>query len=417
MTTTTTTLPAGCPHRLDGTGSDVHGEAAALRAQGPAARVLLPGDIPAWSVTDPNLIRRLLTHPGISKDAHRHWPAFIEGRLPADWPLRIWVDVRNALSAYGDEHRRLRRPLATAFTTRRVRALVPHVQAITDALLDDLGTAGPEETVDLRARFAWRLPLLVVNAVLGVPEHLHDGFRDAIGLLFATDLAPEEAAAAPVAVYELIDELIAHKKDHPGDDVTSALIAAAEDADGRLTTGELRDSLMLLIGAGHETTVNLLDNAVVELLRNPDQLALALSGEVGWEKVVEEALRHQAPVASILLRFAVHDLTDEPTGIRFAQGDAIVINFAAAGRDPHVHGPGADRFDVTRDDHSHLSFGHGPHLCLGAELARIEARIALPALFARFPGLRLADTPLQPLASFISNGHQRVPVRLGRTAG
>ncbi|GHH76916.1 cytochrome P450 [Streptomyces sulfonofaciens] len=414
---TATPPDTGCPYPLDGSGTDIHAEAAALRARGPAARVLLPGGIPAWSVTDPQLIRRLLTHPGISKDAHRHWPAYVRKEVPEDWPLRIWVDVRNALSAYGSEHRRLRRPLAAAFSTRRVRALAPRIEEITRDLLDELCTAGPEEVVDLRARFAWRLPLLVVNSVLGVPGHLHDAFRDAIGDLFATGLPPEEAAAAPVRVYALIDELLAHKRGHPEDDVTCALITA--HTDGELTVRELADSLMLLIGAGHETTVNLLDHATAGLLSHPAQLAAATSGRTGWEQVVEEALRHQAPIATIILRFAVHDVVDEPTGLVFARGDALAINFAAAGRDPGVHGGDADRFDTARATaREHLAFGHGPHLCVGAELARIEACIALRALFARFPDMRLAVGPaeLQPLPSLISNGHRRLPVVLGAAA-
>ncbi|MCX4783980.1 MULTISPECIES: cytochrome P450 family protein [unclassified Streptomyces] len=411
---------AGCPYRIDATGSDIHGEATALRTRGPATRVVLPGlpdTIPTWSVTDPGLIRRLLTHPDISKDAHQHWPAYVNGTIPADWPLRIWVDVRNALSAYGDEHQRLRRPLAAAFSTRRVRALAPQIEAITHTLLDDLQHAGPEETVDLRARFAWRLPLLVVNAILGVPEDLHDDFRDAVGALFSTDLTPEEAEATPVRVYELIAALVARKREQPGDDVTSGLIAAHHS--GQLSEQELADSLVLLIGAGHETTVDLLDHAITNLLTHPDQLTRATSGQTGWEPVVEETLRHQAPIATIILRFAAREVTDDATGITFTQGDALAINYAAAGRDTELHGPNADQFDITRHSaRDHLAFGHATHLCLGAELARIEARIALEALFTRFPRLHLAVTPdqLRPLASFISNGHQELPVRLGAPA-
>ncbi|GHJ36869.1 cytochrome P450 [Streptomyces sp. TS71-3] len=407
----------GCPYALDPSAADIHAEASALRALGPAARVTLPGGIDAWSVTDPHLIRRLLVHPHISKDAHQHWPAYVRGEIPADWPLRIWVDVRNALTAHGAEHRRLRRPLAAAFSTRRVRALAPRIEEITAALLDELATAAPDETVDLRARFAWRLPLLVVNSVLGVPDHLHDAFRDGIGALFATDLTPEEAAEAPVRFYGLCGELIAHKRENPGDDVTTALVAS--HAEGELTDQELADSLMLLIGAGHETTVNLLDHSVVDLLTHPDQLALATTGQTPWEQVVEEALRHEAPIATILLRFAVHEVVDDPTGVVFAEGDAIAINYAAAGRDPGVHGEDADLFDIGRAaSHEHLAFGHGVHLCVGAELARIEVCIALAALFARFPGLRLAVDPdrLRPLPSLISNGHQQLPVVLGAAA-
>ncbi|MER6116104.1 cytochrome P450 [Streptomyces sp. NPDC001743] len=416
--TPNTQAPAsGCPYLLDPTGSDIQGEAAALRERGPATRVLLPGDIPAWSVTDPGLIRRLLTHPDISKDAAQHWPAYTNGQLPADWPLRIWVDVRNALSAYGQEHRRLRRPLAAAFSSRRVRALVPQIEQLVHDLLDDLQTAGPDEVVDLRARFAWRLPLLVAGAILGVGEDLHDDFRDAVGQLFVTDLAPEEAGAAQARVYELIDRLIEQKTAQPGDDVTSGLIAAQQAGD--ISGTELRDSLVLLIGAGHETTVNALDHGTVSLLTHRDQLARVLDGDVAWEQLTEEVLRHQPPIATIIMRCAVRDVADEATGVTFARGDALVINYAAAGRDPQTHGPDADAFDPGRATaRDHLAFGHGTHFCLGAELARIEIRIALDALFTRFPHLQLAVPAheLVPMPSFISNGHTTLPVRLGRPA-
>ncbi|MEV6421719.1 cytochrome P450 [Streptomyces sp. NPDC051662] len=408
-----TSQPTGCPYRLDPSGSNIQQEAAELRALGPAARVLLPGEIPAWSVTDPGLIRRLLASPDVSKDASRHWPAYINDEIPKDWPWRIWVDVRNALSAYGDEHSRLRRPLAGAFTARRVRALAPQIEQITNTLLDDVEAAGATKVVDIRAHLAWRLPLLVVNALLGVPETMHDDFRDAVGSLFSTDLTPQEAQATQEKVYALIQALIQHKRDNPGDDVTSSLVQA--HTAGQVDEKELADSFVLLIGAGHETTVNLLDWAITNLLAHPEQLAMATSGQVPWEQVVDEALRHQAPIASILMRFPTRDITDHETGLVFAAGDALIINYAAAGRAPQHHGERADAFDITRTTaREHLAFGHGAHYCLGAELARLEGRIALAALFARFPSIQLAVEPdqLRPLPSLVSNGHTHLPVRL-----
>lgn len=414
------TTKAPCPYPLDSSGSDVHGEGAALRERGPATPVTLPGlteDIPAWSVTDPGLVRRLLIRRTVSKDAHQHWPAYRDGQIPPSWPLRIWVDVRNALTAYGTEHERLRRPLKAAFSSHRVKALEPTIRTITDRLLDELDTAPAGGPVDFRARFAWRLPLLVVNTVLGVPDRMHEEFRDAIGDLFSTSLTAQQAAVAQAEIHRLLNHLIEHKTKTPGDDVTSTLITA--QLGGEMNRDELRDSLLLLIGAGHETTVNLLDHALVNLLTHPDQLDLVRSGRIGWPKVVEETLRHQAPIASILLRFARTTFVDELTGIVFREGDALVINFAAANRDSRVHGIDAAAFDVARStSREHLAFGHGPHYCLGAELARLESRIALEALTTRHPDLRLAVDPadLKPLPSLISNGHQEVPVHLGPAA-
>ncbi|MDI9886415.1 cytochrome P450 [Streptomyces sp. HNM0645] len=409
-----------CPYALDGSAADIHGEAAALRTMGPATQVELPGGVAAWSVTDPDLVRRLLVHPHVSMDAHQHWPAYLNGDLPADWPLQIWVDIRTVQTAYGPDHRRLRRPLVPAFTARRVRALASRIAETAAAVLDDVAevaATAPDGVVDLRTHFASRLPWLMVTALLGLPEAMHDDFQRINDTVFATDLTAEQAAANTAEATRLLGSLIAVKTERPGDDVTSALVDAHRT--GLLGEQELADSLWMMMGAGYGTTAGLLDHAVVNLLTHPAQLDLAMSGRVGWDQVVEETLRHQAPVANFFLRFLTEDLYDEATGLTFARGDALVINYAAVGRDPGVHGPDAHVFDITRPTaREHLAFGYGSHYCLGAELARLEGRIALPALFSRYPGLAFAVAPdrLTPLPSLIFNGHRELPVRLDRTS-
>ncbi|MGC0334069.1 cytochrome P450 [Streptomyces sp. SAI-170] len=408
------------PLVIDPTGRDIHGEAARIRARGPAALVELPDGVGAWAVGSPDLLRRLLTDPRVSKNPRLHWQRWIDGEVSPEWPLFTWVAVQSMFTAYGTDHKRLRRLVAKAFTARRTAALQPRVEEITKTLLDGVEETGRRsEVVDLREEFCYPLPIQVISELLGVPEELGAELRAVVDGVFHTSASPEEVTDIYQRFYAVLGELVALKRRSPGDDLTSALISARDDEDAsRLSEQELLDTLMLVIGAGHETTVNLIDNAIHLLLTHPDQLAHVRSGRVGWQDVVEEALRVEAPVASLPLRYAVEDLVlsefGGPEGVVIAKGEAILASYAAAGRDPGRYGADADVFDVTRADKEHLAFGHGVHYCLGAPLGRLEAYTALPALFDRFPGLRLAvpAEELLPVDSFISNGHRSLPVRL-----
>ncbi|HEX5404263.1 MAG TPA: cytochrome P450 [Pseudonocardiaceae bacterium] len=403
------------PVVLDPAGGDIHGEAARLRANGPAARVSLPGGVPAWSITGHDALAALLTDPRVSTDATRHWPPMINGELPPDWPLHVWVSVRNMFTAMGDDHRRLRSLVASAFTARRVAALRPRIERITAGLLDGLETEALDQPVDLRRRFAYPLPLEVICHLFGVPDGARAELRRVVGSVFDTSSEQSEAAAGEL--YGMLAGLVAAKRAEPAaDDLTSALIAARDGDDGSLDDAELIGTLLLMLGGGHETTANLLDHAVVGLLGTPGQLDLVRPGEASWGDVIEEALRWQAPVANLPLRYAIEDIDVE--GIVIAKGDAILASYAGACRDPERYGATVDTFDVTRSSVRHLAFGHGAHFCLGAPLARLEAEVALPALFDRFPDLTLAGPvrDLVPLPSFISNGHRTLPVVLGPSA-
>ncbi|NUT96187.1 MAG: cytochrome P450 [Saccharothrix sp.] len=395
---------------LDPTGRDIQGEAEVLRTRGRVTPVELPGGITAWSVGGLADLKRLLGDERLSKDPRRHWRAWRDGEVPDDWPLHLWVSVRNMFTAYGEEHRRLRALVSKAFTPRRVEDLRPWVRRITDDLLDALD-AGPD-VVDLREGLAYPLPIEVICRLFGVPEDLRPGLRRAVDVIFDTTASPEVAVANQQDLYALLHGLIEAKRREPGDDLTDGLIAARDEDGTRLTEQELVDTLILVLAAGHETTVNLLDHAITALLTHPSALQRVSAGEVSWADVVEETLRWQAPVAHLPLRYAVEDLAVD--GVVIARGDAVLAGYAAAGRDPEHHGPTAAAFDPGRADKTHLSFGFGAHYCLGAPLARMEAEIALSALFARFPGAGLAVPAgeLRPLASFISNGHAALPVRL-----
>ncbi|MFQ6395520.1 cytochrome P450 family protein [Nocardia sp. KC 131] len=402
------------PIVLDASGADIQGESARIRARGPVALVELPGGVPAWSVTDAVTLRSLLADPRVSKDPRQHWAAFLNGEITEAWPLLPWVVADNMFTSYGADHRRLRRLVAPAFTHHRTVALRPRIEAITEELIERLAALPPGEYVDLRAQFAYPVPIQVISELMGVPDHLGPGIHKCVDGFFDGSFTSEQAQANYIEMYGLISELVAYRRETPGDDITTVLIATRDEDDGsRLTEKELVDTLMLVINAGHETTVNLLDQAIFALLTHPGQRSDVLEGRVPWSDLVEETLRYQAPVAHLPLRYAVDDI--DVDGIRIPKGEAILASYAGASRDPEVHGATADEFDVHRPTKDqHIAFGHGAHHCIGAPLARMEAAIALPALFHRFPNLRFAVDPaeLAPVGSFISNGHATLPVYL-----
>ncbi|MFE0191667.1 cytochrome P450 [Streptomyces sp. NPDC058989] len=397
---------------LDPTGSDVYAEAERLRRLGPVTRVQIPQGPEAWSITSHALIKKLLTDPRVSKDPRKHWPAWQRGEYQDGW-LATWVGVTNMFTAYGEDHRRLRKLIAPAFTARRTEAMQPSVERITTALIEDLAAAPAGSVTDLRAGFAHPLPMQVICELFGIPS---DDTRTELARLaeiIMTSVDPEEAGKTLMATHELLRGLVALKRRQPAEDLTSLLVSARDEDGQKMSEQELLDTLLLVLVAGHETTVNLIGNAVHNLLTHPEQLKQVRAGQASWNDVIEETLRWSPSVANLPLRFAVEDI-EIPDGPTIRKGDAILPSFVAAGRDPEQHGPTAGEFSVRRPNVEHLSFGHGVHHCLGAPLARMETRLALPALFDRFPDLELAvsEEELEPSAGFITTGLRSLPIRL-----
>ncbi|MFJ9428400.1 cytochrome P450 [Streptomyces sp. NPDC101490] len=405
------------PIVLDPTGANRQAESALLRSHGSAVRVDILG-VTAWSVTDPDLLKKLLTSDDVSKDARAHWPAF--GEVVQSWPLALWVAVNNMFTAYGHAHARLRRMIAPAFSARRVQALAPFVDTTVDSLLDELEALPGGGTVDLRDRLAHPLPIAVICRLMGVPTERREAFRTVVDGVFATTLTAEQATANAGALRGMLDELITARRAEPGDDLTSLLVSARDEEaeDGRgLSDDELRDTLLLMISAGYETTVNVIDQAVSLLLAHPEQLDRVREGHADWNDVVEETLRLEPAITHLPMRYAVRDV-HLPDGGVIPKGEAILASYAAANRHPAWHAD-ADTFDITRVTKEHLAFGHGVHFCLGAPLARMELAAALKGLFGRFPLIELAvpAEELEPLGSLLSNGHKTLPVRLRPSEG
>jgi cytochrome P450 len=293
------------------------------------------------------------------------------------------------LNRDGADHRRLRRLVTKAFTPRMVEQLRTRIQAIADELLD---AVEERREMDLSAEYAFPLPITVIAEMLGVPSADHGRFKEWSDAIIAPALGDDDmerffALMGDFVAY--LTDFFAERRAAPRDDLVSALIAARDDEDA-LTEAELFGTVVLLIVAGHETTVGLIGNAVLTLLANPDQLELVREDPSLLPRAIEEVLRFEGPVERALNRWAASDV--ELSGHTIRRGELVIAILNAADRDGDRF-PEPDRLDVCRADTKHLAFGRGSHYCLGAPLARLEAEIALETLFRRLPGLRLAVEP------------------------
>ncbi|MFF5623470.1 cytochrome P450 family protein [[Kitasatospora] papulosa] len=390
---------------------DLDGETEQLRASVPLARIELLG-VPAWTVTRHAEARQLLLDTRLVKDLDA-WGLWQRGEVTHAWPLIGMIDAgRSMFTVDGEEHRRLRTKTSQALTPRRLEAIRPDIEKFTDDLLDALAEQGEDGAVDLKAVFAQPLPMKVVGLLMGVDEALHPMLTRQYKAFFSM-LTPQEDRLALLAELDVFyAELVREKTARPTDDLTSALILAEEGGEP-LTEEEVVGNLKAMVAAGHETTIGLILNAVRALLAHPDQLRMVLDGEIPWDTVIEETLRWDTPTTHLLMRFATEDIQVGDQVV--AQGEGVVISYRAIGRDTAQHGDDAGAFDITRPTPiRHMTFGHGPHICPGAALSRVEAGIALPALFGRFPDLRLAieDDGIRKLPVMTQNDMEAFPVLL-----
>lgn len=383
--------------------ADPYPTLARIRANGPVSILHSDEGLPMWVITRYRDVRAALADPRFGQDARRA-QALADNRVAG---VTLGGDVVHMLNSDPPDHTRLRRLIHAAFTARRVAAMRPMVERIATSLLD--GLAG-RPTVDLVRDFAFPLPILVICELLGFPARDRGAYRAWSTAILTHSDDPADFATALGEMTDYIAAQLRHRRDHPGDDILTDLLAA-RDA-GQLTDDEIVGMVFLLLIGGHETTVNLLGTATLALLRNPEQHRWLLANLDALPDAIDEFLRYESPVSMATLRFTTAPVTID--NVLIPAGELVLISLAGANRDPDRF-PEPDRLMLDRRDAGHLAFGHGLHRCLGSFLGKLEGEVALGALLDRHPGLKLAvDVHQLPWRNTIMlRGLESLPVALG----
>ncbi|MEO3794556.1 cytochrome P450 [Nonomuraea sp. B10E15] len=367
------------PLHMRRNGLDPVEELARVRDGEGVVRVETPFGLPAYLVCRHEEVRRVLADPARFSSALTPFPG--SGQMNADELAKM--QAGQLMGFDPPEHTRLRRMLTPEFTVRRMRRLEPRISEIVEAALDDLERAG--KPADLVAHFALPVPSLVICELLGVPHADRDEFQERSARMLDTSLPMEQRVAAQREDRAYMAGLVGRAQADPGEDLLGMLV---REHGHDLSTDELIGIASLLLLAGHETTSNMLGLGTLALLRHPDQLTMIREDPAQVEPAVEELLRWLSVVQSLLPRTTTTEV--EIAGHAIPAGSLVICSFPAANRDP-AFADDPETLDVTRQAAGHVAFGHGVHHCLGAPLARMEMRIAFPALLRRFPGLALAD--------------------------
>ncbi|MBI0298772.1 cytochrome P450 [Streptomyces sp. PRKS01-29] len=358
-----------------------------------------------WLVTGYAPVRQALSDPRFAKDSWQIMRILRDRRIQAHQEIFSQALSHHMLNTDPPEHHRLRHMVNKSFTQRRVQRLRPRIEQITDQLLD--GVRG-QDRVDLIETLAFPLPITVMCELLGVPEEDRRTFR-AWTNAFVLSVEPEVFRDASVSMDAYIRELVAAKRGAPGDDMISAL--ATEDSESALDDEEIAAMAVLLLAAGHETTVNLIGNGALALVTHPDQFAALRADRSLLPGAIEEFLRYESPVNQATLRF-----TKEPVeigGVLIPEDEFVMVNVDSANHDPERF-PQPGRLDLKRDARGHVSFGHGIHFCLGAPLARLEAEVVFTKLLDRFETIELAApvAQLEWRSSTLMRGLESLPLRM-----
>ena len=351
----------------------------------------LDGKTPIWFITRYAEVEQVLRDDQhfVRDPALALSPEVLEQFFEGSDPQVMAMTNNHMLNKDGKDHHRLRMLVSKAFTRPVIQGMRPRIAEIAEEILDGVEGRGQMELVN---EYAFPLPIIVIAELLGIPTQDRDKFRTWSNAVVTPVLTEEEQQESARLLREFVaymQELVARRRENPEDDLLSGLIQAEEQGD-RLSESELFSMLTLLIVAGHETTVTLISNAVLALLRNPAQLQTLIDQPEAMVQAVEELLRYDSPVERALTRWVAEDV--ELAGQQLQRGDLIIAVLGSANRDEN-HFEDPTELDLTRNPNQHLAFGKGAHYCLGSPLARLEAEIALNTLFQWFPDLELDIAP------------------------
>lgn len=378
-----------------------------LRSRGPAVPVQLPDGLAAWSVVRGDVVSYLLTHPDVSRDVTRAVPTYQAGEVP--W-LAPWIDLQNMTTKDGAEHARLRRVVVPSLTYRRVQLLRPAIETVVSQLIANLARHENGEVVDVHAEYSYQIPTLVICDLLGIPEDQRPEVLRVFRQVARTDLTEQEATQLNLDLLSAMRTLIDQKSTHPGEDLTSTLIAESRKEKDPLNEDELIATLLLMIGGGSQTTINLIDHALADLTACP-HLRNADTPRPDTRDIIEESLRKDCPVMNLPLRWALRDI-DLGDNVIIRAGEPILLNYGGHGRDQAVN-PHPERFDPHRPEPQHLAFGLGVHRCPGSHLAMLEAEVAVSLFTEAFPRAQVVgDINEYAGPTFIGNDLLALPMRL-----
>ena len=380
----------------------------AVREAGPIYRSRVFG---TYLVTGYDDVLHMLRSPDFSSDRSDVPFVRLMARMAKGQPDFKGMIERNLLAIDGAEHRRLRGLVSKAFTPRRVAALRPRLEQTVDEILD---RAGEKEAIEIVRDLAHPFPVIAIAELLGVPPEDRDRFRAwSSQLVQLLDPFQGSGGAAPMSratheIFEYFRPLLRDRREHPRDDLLSAMLAAAEEEGEALDEIDLLSLASLVLTAGHETTSNLIANAVLCLLRFPDERKRLQDDLSLLPSAIDEVLRFESPI-QFTDRVTTRDCDFAGQALR--KNTIVGAVLAAANRDP-ARFPEPERFDITRANNNHLAFGQGNHFCLGSQLAKLETEIALGALLRRFPDFRGAPEPPAWRRSMIIRGPESLPLTL-----